>query len=147
VTHPGLGVMLGMLSGNQETVDALRASLGKKITKVELLKNQEVGYDRADALRIEFEDQTVLLVWDGGQSCCESRYMITDAALDNFVGATLMDVEVVDGPSTIGEYDEVHEQQFLNIKTDKGILDCVTHNEHNGYYGGFWIQAKLEAKP
>lgn len=145
--YPGIGVMLGMLSCDQETVDAFKTSLGKKITKVELLKNKQIVYTTVDTLQITFEDGTTLVIWDDGQSCCESRYMMTDANLDSFVGAVLVDAEVADSPTDTGEYGDVHEQQFLNIKTDKGVLDCVTHNEHNGYYGGFWIQAKLEAKP
>ena len=35
----------------------------------------------------------------------------------------------------------VHEVQFLNIETSLGIITFETHNEHNGYYGGFYIKA------
>jgi hypothetical protein len=31
----------------------------------------------------------------------------------------------------------VHEVQFLRVSTDAGTIVCETHNEHNGYYGGF----------
>ena len=37
----------------------------------------------------------------------------------------------------------MHECQSLLIDTSEGVIDFVTHVEHNGYYGGFSIQAKL----
>ena len=42
-------------------------------------------------------------------------------------------------PDDIGEK---HEVQFLEIKTDRGVLTMANHNEHNGWYGGFWIVAE-----
>ena len=41
--------------------------------------------------------------------------------------------------SDVEEEYETHEVQFLEIKTSKGIFTMSTHNEHNGYYGGFAI--------
>ena len=38
--------------------------------------------------------------------------------------------------------DDVHEIQFLDVKTDKGIFQMANNNEHNGYYGGFLIEAR-----
>jgi hypothetical protein len=59
------------------------------------------------------------------------------------VGAKLLDIEVREAPNVPYEYGE-HEVQFLVVKTDKGNITFQTHNEHNGYYGGFYIQASLE---
>jgi hypothetical protein len=33
----------------------------------------------------------------------------------------------------------IHEVQFLIVDTDRGSFTCETHNEHNGYYGGFLV--------
>ena len=66
--------------------------------------------------------------------------MMTDDSLEDFIGSVLLDAEIKDGPEIECEWD-VHEQQFLIVSTDKGEFTMVTHNEHNGYYGGFWIQA------
>jgi len=129
----GLGVMIQMLGGNDSTVKALKESLGKTIRKVWL-------DDENDQLMFEFADDTTLRMWDGGQSCCEHRYMRTDDDLNEYAGATFMDVEIKEAPDGEDGY-EVHEIQFLDIKTDKGIFQMANHNEHNGYYGGFWIQA------
>lgn len=133
--HPGMGVMLGMLGGNEETVNAVKSSLNKVIKKVWL---DEANND----LKFEFEDETKLKLWDGGQSCCESRYMRTDDNLTEFTGAKLLNVELKDAPNAPDEYGD-HEIQFLDVTTDKGVFQMANHNEHNGYYGGFWIQASL----
>ena len=130
----GLGVMLKMLGGNASTVDAIKASLGKVIKSVVASESD---------LTLEFQDGSRLTLWDDGQSCCETRYMTCDDTdLSTYKGATLQNIEVVAG----GEVDknwEVHETQFLNIVTDWGTIQAVTHNEHNGYYGGFSIAARL----
>lgn len=132
-TNLGMGVMLGMLGGNEKTVEAVKSSLGKVIKKVWL--NDADSY-----LNFQFTDETKLSIWDGGQSCCESRYMRTDDDLKEFAGATLLDFELKDAPNISDGYVD-HEVQFLDVKTDKGVFQMANHNEHNGYYGGFWIQA------
>ena len=128
-----MGVMLGILGGNEETVTSIKSSLNKTIENVEL---------NGDDLIISFTDNTKLFIWDGGQSCCENRYMTTDDNLSDFSGATLLDLELKSAEYEDHGYD-VHEIQFLDIKTSEGVFTMVNHNEHNGYYGGFWIQAKL----
>jgi hypothetical protein len=35
-----------------------------------------------------------------------------------------------------------NEVQFLRIHAEDETVVFETHNEHNGYYGGFWIQVK-----
>ena len=130
----GLGVMIKTLGGNEETVTAIKKSLGKTIQKVWLDKDRE-------SLMFEFSDDTKLEIYDDGQSCCEIRHMETDDDLSEFVGAKILDFELKDAPDQEDEYG-VHEVQFLDVKTDKGIFQMSNHNEHNGYYGGFWIVAK-----
>ena len=93
-------------------------------------------------LVISFTDNTKLTIWDGGQSCCESRYMTTDDNLSDFNGAVLLDLELKSADDIDNGW-EVHEIQFLDIKTSNGVFTMVNHNEHNGYYGGFYVKAKL----
>jgi hypothetical protein len=101
-----------------------------------------------EGLRIDFTDNTAIVLGDEGSSCCETRYMTTDDDLSYYVGATLLKVEIASAPSTPpNEYGGEHEIQFLRIITSKGVIVCETHNEHNGYYGGFnlevyWVQGK-----
>ncbi len=127
----GLGVMIQSLGGNEETVNAVTSSLGKVIDVVYLSDNRLV---------FQFGDNTKLIMYDNGQSCCETRYMRTDDDLTEYAGATLLDFELKSAPNMVDEYGE-HEVQFLDVKTSKGIFQMANHNEHNGYYGGFYIVA------
>lgn len=133
--QPGMGVMLGMMGGNAESVAAFTGAVGKVIAALRL------GDD--DALHFEFSDGSKMKLSDEGQSCCEARYMRTDDNLADYVGAKLLGAEIKEAPNEPDEYGE-HEVQFLEVKTDRGVFTMASHNEHNGYYGGFWIQARTE---
>ena len=132
----GMGVMLNMLGGNAESVDAFTGAIGKIIAELNL------GQD--DALHFVFDDGSKIKLFDDGQSCCESRYMRTDDNLEDFVGAKLLGAEIKEAPSEPDEYGE-HEVEFLEVQTDRGVFTMASHNEHNGYYGGFSIRAAKEA--
>ena len=134
--HFGMGVLLGMLGGNNETVKSIKDSIGKDIKSVQI--NSET-----EQLIIEFTDGIKLHLWDDGQSCCEHRYMKCDDDLTEFFGAKLLDFELKEATETEDDH-ETHEIQFLDVKTSKGIFQVSNHNEHNGYYGGFWVQAKTK---
>ncbi len=83
--------------------------------------------------------QMIVELRDDGRSCCESRYMTTDDDLPYHVGAKLLDMEILSAPDIKNDADDVHEMQFLHVRTTKGVITLETHNEHNGYYGGFKI--------
>jgi len=133
----GMGVMLGYLAGNGESVAAYHAAIGKEIASLTL------GED--DALHFVFSDGFKLKVSDEGQSCCESRYMRTDDDLQSFIGATVLGMEIKEAPSIEGEYGDSHDIQFFEVQTDRGVFTMASHNEHNGYYGGFCIRLAVEA--
>lgn len=142
-THLGMGVMIQNMMGNEKTVNAIKTSLGKVIKKV-WLDEVSVG-DCINYLRFELEDGSQLSLYDAGQSCCESRYMRTDDNLDEYAGDVLLDFELKDGtPSNEDDSYGEHEIQFLDVKTNNGVFQMANHNEHNGYYGGFSIQASLD---
>lgn len=128
----GLGVMINSLGGNEETVNAVKSAINKVIESVSLTDNKLV---------LSFKDGTGIYLFDDGQSCCESRYMVTDDDLNEYSGATVMDFELKKVDDIEHEYD-VHEVQFIEVKTDKGVITVSNHNKHNGYYGGFWIVAR-----
>jgi hypothetical protein len=133
----GIGVMLGMLGGNADSVAAFTGAIGKTISALRL------GDD--DALHFEFNDGSKLKLSDDGQSCCETRYMRTDDNLAEYVGAKLLGAEIKEAPD-VNDQDGWgdHEVQFLEVQTDRGVFTMASHNEHNGYYGGFLIQASIE---
>ena len=128
----GVGVMLKHLGGNEDSVNAWIASANKEIAALVLV----------DGLLFTFSDGTQMMISDEGQSCCEYRYMTTDDDLSYYVGATLLDTEILDAPDIEAEYGD-HEVQFLRVATSRGVFTMETHNEHNGYYGGFAIRCAL----
>lgn len=133
MSNLGIGVMVGDLSGYAGG-DHVIECRGKRIVGLSIVDNK---------LRVSFDDGTLVL-YDGGQSCCEHRYMTTDEPLDYYIGATFAGVVTKDGGTRDGC--EVHEIEFLYVNTDIGAIDFVNHNEHNGYYGGFSVVAEWEPK-
>ncbi len=128
--------MLAMLGGNRESAEAFQAVIGKTISALSL------GED--DALHFTFDDGSKLKLYDDGQSCCESRYMRTDDDLSRYIGAKLVSAEVREAPSINDSDGDVHDVEFLDVTTSAGVFQMASHNEHNGYYGGFAIRAKAE---
>lgn len=96
--------------------------------------------DGNDGLIIELEGRTISLS-DQGQSCCEVRYMTVEDDLSYYVGSTYIGWGIKDGPDQDDGYD-FHEVQFLEVMTTAGTFTISSHNEHNGYYGGFCIVEK-----
>jgi hypothetical protein len=87
------------------------------------------------SLILEFTDGTALTIWDDGQSCCESRYVTCDDDINCLIGGKFHSVilkEADDIPTS-----DIHEICFVDVWTDRSVITLCTHNEHNGYYGGF----------
>jgi len=128
----GMGVLIGLLGGNAESVQIFQEFTGKRIATVNLLN---------DELVFTFQDGSRMALFDDGQSCCEHRYMVCDDDLRGFAGAVLLGAETKPGPNDPCEWGE-HEIEFLDVHTSLGTFQCRCHNEHNGYYGGFLVRAK-----
>lgn len=133
---PGLGVMISILGGNEESVNAIKQAVGQTIESLNL-------DEESNELRFGFTGGYKIALFDDGQSCCEHRYMRTDDDLTEFVGAKFLGARVEDAePAPEDEYGGVDEIQLLVIETDRGNFVMTNHNDHNGYYGGFSIRAK-----
>lgn len=106
--------------------------IGKRITACRIENN---------TLLLDFEDGTSIDLYDGGQCCCEDRFMTTDDDPASLVGQVLTHLEAKPGPDIEEEsgYGD-HEQMFIEVATDKGFITLVNHNKHNGYYGGFSLK-------
>lgn len=125
MSRAGVGVMLHYLGdGSKESSEKY---VGRKITDAKF---------ENDTFTLTFEDGISIDITDQGQSCCEHRYMTCDDDLKPLVGQTLKHIIVKDSEDKSGEYD-VHEICFLEVQGDKSSVTFATHNEHNGYYGGF----------
>ena len=125
--------MLNMLAGrSQADVDLLKNSFGHAIKSLEVKDNDLV---------VQFQDYPTLAFTDEGQSCCEHRYMECPDDLSQYVGATLLNMEIApcDSPVDDTAYGE-HDVEFLRLVTNLGTITVSNHNEHNGYYGGFSIR-------
>lgn len=123
----GMGAMLHMLGGGSRR--SANEFYGKQIVAAQVID---------DGFELTFEGGERIRIWDDGQSCCESRYMTCDDDVSKIVGGVLRRIEVRDAPD-IEDSGEVHEVAFLEIGTDECFVTVATHNEHNGYYGGFGL--------
>ena len=129
----GLGVMIHSLSNRGNGYEEVEPLLGKVIESAVIVNRDE--------LRLTVGGRTIF-VSDEGQSCCEDRYLHTDDILRDYIGAVLIEFNLEDAPDAPANYGN-HEVQFLRVKTSKGIFTVETHNEHNGYYGGFAIMFRV----
>lgn len=102
----GIGVMLGQLAGNTETVTCIQSVIGKQIKSIELIEDEIVLKTSEGGLKL----------LDDGQSCCEARYMRTDDDLSEFTGAVVNGFELKQAPDQDHEWG-THEVQFLEIAT------------------------------
>lgn len=135
MSQPGIGAMLHLLSGGSKNDPS--KYVGRVI---------ESAAQDGDTLVLSFRDGTSIVISDDGQSCCESRYMRTDDSLKDLFGLTLTGIETNTARSGNVEDDyEHHEVVFLDIKTDKNVVQFSFHNVHNGYYGGFGLNISERA--
>jgi hypothetical protein len=109
---------------------------GKEITTVSIDSEWAI---------IRFTDGSHLKITDDGQSCCERRWISCDDSVDDLTGGKIVSIDTDasgDEPDNEDSY-EVHEVKFVKVQTTKGGFTLCTHNDHNGYYGGFEIALKL----
>ena len=133
MSQAGIGAMLHYLGGGSKN-DPKKYE-GRTITNAYL---DEVFNGDSGAMTLEFDDGVKIRIWDDGQSCCESRYITCDDDPKSLVGSKLKDIVVTGSDDSESDYD-VHEKVFIEVATDQGHIKFVTHNEHNGYYGGFGL--------
>jgi hypothetical protein len=115
------------------------------INKVKDKVITKVDFDEAQLI-IHFEDESFITVVDWGQSCCESRYITCDDDVNSIVGSKLMAIDLIDGSEQGDGIFHYHQYAFVDVKTDLTSIKLCTHNEHNGYYGGFSINVIYDEK-
>jgi len=87
--------------------------------------------------------QTIHLGIESGQQCCESwGYLMSEDDLASFEGAEFREIKIVsnaiDGIDVETLNDAIQfegDAVFVNIETNRGTLQFVAYNGHNGYYG------------
>lgn len=95
------------------------------------------GYD---GYIITTNKQTIKVGISNDQSCCENwGYLTTNDNLSEFVGATLVSIATVDTALNVKAIKEADlyepNMMFVNFSTDRGTMQLVAYNDHNGYYG------------
>lgn len=118
------------------------------------IRPYEQGEDEGDyylsleaGFQIVTTEQTITLAIDDVQDCCEKwGYFLTEDDTEKFIGAELRGVQITDtnrssrtfAPFTQKEGDIALDEgdvMFVDIQTDRGVLQFVAYNCHNGYYG------------
>lgn len=117
----------------------------EKILKIRGYENSD-GYSDVDGVEVLTDRQIIKLFIDNYQSCCERfGYFWCNDNPQDFVGAELRGVTLTDmalNEATLKANDLDWNNKsfegrvmFVNLETDKGTLQFVAYNEHNGYYG------------
>lgn len=128
MSQPGIGAMLHYLGGGSK--HSASEYYGQKIVSAAL---------KDDRLCLALSNGKKIQLWDNAHSCCENRYITCDDDLSKIVGGVLSRIEVKEGKDEEGEYGDSHETLFVEVGTDQCFITICTHNEHNGYYGGFGL--------
>lgn len=112
-------------------------------TILEIKETSRTGFDGFEVIT---DQQTISLLISNSRDCCESwGFFMSEDNLSSFVGATLFSVAVTDDALQTVQVPFVYEGgvMFVNLHTNKGTLQFVAYNSHNGYYGH---EARVECK-
>lgn len=126
--------------------------MSKEIIKsIEYFQPFEGEYKGMEGYKIVTDKQEILILINNSQQCCEEwgyeacsekGILETQDDLDDYIGAEILDIEIVDTEKDIYKSltDRVYRfyssnAEFVNIKTSKGKLQFAVYNAHNGYYG------------
>ncbi len=90
-----------------------------------------------DGFIITTTEQEIKVGIDNYQSCCENwGYFMTNDTPQDFIGAELLSVDIVDEILNKEKAPELYDgsAMFVNFETSRGTLQFTAYNEHNGYY-------------
>jgi hypothetical protein len=128
----------------------------ERIVVIRRFEDGDEDYDEGAGYVIYTTQQTVTLSINNSALCCESwGYFLTEDDTGKFIGAEFRGCRVTrtnrsqisfekEGDRSIrpdkGEpVKEIHldcgDVMFVDILTDRGTLQFVAYNSHNGYYG------------
>lgn len=106
-------------------------------------KESEDAWSNMAGFVVKTTEQEIKLGISDYQSCCESwGYFMSEDNINEFVGAELLEMKITDTARNTTKFnDEVPggvydgDVMFVDLVTDKGTLQFVAYNSHNGYYG------------
>lgn len=97
------------------------------------------------------DQQTIKVGISDGQSCCEDYgYLITNDEIEDFIGANLLSISIVDTALNNKKLEKLEQLEklvsvetvgtmFVNFETSKGLLQLVAYNAHTGDYGHYAV--------
>lgn len=119
--------------------------MGESILKIEEIEGSRAGYS------ITTTDQIISMTIENEQCCCENwGYFLSEDNVSSFIGTNLLDITITDTALRtykVNDWTTIYSDNptrdmdyggavmFVNIHTDKGLLQFVAYNDHNGYYG------------
>jgi hypothetical protein len=106
-----------------------------------------------DGYEIITDQQKIQIGVSNDQNCCERwGYMVSEDSIQDFIGAELLGIEVVDTARNVTKWEEKNpygldsgDVMFVNVNTNRGTFQIAVYNSHNGYYGhtGYVISKQL----
>ena len=109
----------------------------ERIESIREIEIQE-GWNTYEGFEVITSKQRIVLGIEGGQACCEEwGYFWSNDSIEEFIGAELRNVKITDQCLNTEKAPKVYEGDvmFVTLETDRGDLQFVAYNEHNGYYG------------
>ena len=119
----------------------------EKILNIEEVEglNEDKWGEGDDGWRITTSSQVIILSISNTQNCCEDwGYFSSQDDLEDFIGADLFDIKIVDDCLNVQSYkkmldydfdpNEYSPTLFVNFETSVGTFQLTVYNEHNGYY-------------
>jgi len=104
-------------------------------------KNDYGRLEAFDGILITTNLQKIELLISAEGQCCEHfGYFISHDDVKEFIDSELIKIETVDKALNVEKFNHEIEQyefpncMFVNITTNKGLLQFVAYNSHNGYY-------------
>jgi hypothetical protein len=115
----------------------------------EILRNDAglaIAINKGAGFEVVTDKQSILLYIDSDSYCCERwGYFWCNDDPQTFIGAELRGVRLTDDALNEAQMkaNEVNPTDtefcgrimFVNLETDRGTLQFVAYNEHNGHYG------------
>lgn len=105
---------------------------------IEINEFEEDGYS---GYEVKTNKQKIKLMIQNHQDCCEDwGYFFSNDDFEDFIGANIINVTITDTALKTKRMDEIEyledgDVMFVNIETNKGVLQFTAYNSHNGYYG------------
>ena len=123
--------------------------MNEKLLKIEEFKNyksSEEDWATYEGYLITTDKRTIRIMVSDRSCCCEDwGHISSEDNIDDFIGSNIKELKYIEegswdetAPSRAAndiEYEDVFDCAFVNIITDKGLLQLTVYNHHNGYYG------------